>query len=147
MRWLLGGLALGGVVLGLIVGAYAIGYGRGETKGKRSRAAAATPAATTAPARIDGSALFHDDGCFGCHSLDGSAGVGPSMKGLAGSAVKLEAGKTVAADDAYLAESITKPDAAIVKGYQAGIMPAAVAPLHLSAADVAALVAFLKTQR
>ena len=61
--------------------------------------------------------------CLSCHSVDGSAMVGPTWKGLYGEEVELDDGTTVIADDAYLAESITDPGAKIVKGFPAGAMP------------------------
>ncbi len=53
------------------------------------------------------------------------------------------------ADAAYIEQSITDPDAQIVKGYQPGIMSAAVAGFDLSAKpdDVQALVAFIEAQK
>ncbi len=50
--------------------------------------------------------------------------VGPGWGGLYGSKVSLADGSTVRADDAYLARSILEPDARIVEGYPAGVMPA-----------------------
>jgi len=165
-RWLVGGLAGGGVILGLLVGAYAIGYHRGEHHA-RARSAAPAPASTTAPTTTaapsgslgpvavtpalvaGGRALYTADGCVACHSLSGSAGAGPALNGIAGGTVTLADGSTVTADDAYLERSIADADAQIVKGYRAGVMPAAVASFDLAAkpADVRALVAYLKSQR
>lgn len=158
-RWLLGGLVVGGIVLGLLVAAYEIGYHHG--RGNAPAAAPATTSAQTAtttstsPARggsassAQGKQLFSADGCAGCHSLDGSNGVGPTIKGLAGSTVQLSDGTKTTADDAYLAKAITDPDAEIVKGYQKGTMSAAVSSFGLSGKpqDVSALVAYIKTQR
>lgn len=161
LRWLIGGLVVGGVVLGLLVGAYEIGYHRGQsaTRGAAQPATAPpvttpTTTATTAPTTTAGGTaalgeqLFSSDGCASCHSLTGSAGVGPSVKGLAGSTVQLSDGSTVTADDAYLTRSITDPNAQIVKGYQAGIMSSAIASFDLAGKpqDVAAIVAFIKSQ-
>jgi cytochrome c oxidase subunit 2 len=64
-------------------------------------------------------------GCNACHSLDGTAGVGPTWQGLFGSQIRLADGSTVTADEAYLIESIRNPGATIVEGYQ-NIMPAAI---------------------
>jgi len=167
-RWLLGGLVVGLIVLGLMVAAYAVGYHHGKAHRNRSAAPATTaqpPAQTTiraAPATtattpsqspaqllVQGKALYTADGCSGCHSLTGAAGAGPTFKGLAGSTVTLTDGSTVTADDAYLSRSITDPDAQIVKGYQSGIMSAAIASQALATkpADVQALVTFIKAQR
>lgn len=169
-RWLLGGLVGGGTVLGLLIGAYAIGYHRGQghtTAPARTVPAAATttaPAATTTappptaaagpvpvtPALVaQGKTLFTADGCSGCHSLTGSAGAGPTLKGAAGRTVTLDNARTVTADDAYLERSITDPDAEVVKGYHSGIMGPAIAGHDLAhkPADVRALVAFIKSQK
>ncbi len=165
-RWLAGGLATGAVILGLMVAAYAVGYNRGEDHAGAGTAAATTtaPAATTTtsttpsavgpvtvtPALVArGKALYAADGCIACHSLAGAAGVGPPLDGLAGTTVTLADGSTVAADDAYLEQSITDADAKIVKGYHAGVMAAAVAPHDLAQKpdDVRALVAYLKSNR
>ena len=61
--------------------------------------------------------------CNACHSLDGSKIVGPTWKGLYGETVTLEGGATATADDAYLRESILNPNAMIVQGYPANVMP------------------------
>jgi cytochrome c551/c552 len=165
-RWLLGGLAGGGIILGLLVAAYAIGYHRGQHHARS--ATPATPAlattTTTAPSTPSsslgpvvatpaliarGKNLYNADGCSACHSLIGSAGVGPSFKSVAGSKVGLTTGQTVTADDTYLEQSIANPDAQIVKGYRAGVMPAAIASYNLAHKpdDVRALVAFIKAQK
>lgn len=88
-----------------------------------------------------------DARCQSCHSVDGSSGVGPTWKGLAGSRVKLADGKTVTADDAYLRTAIEKPDDQIVAGYQRGVMSSAVPPGSISTADARALIAYIKTLR
>jgi len=95
----------------------------------------------TGPA-AEGQQLFKSNGCAACHSVDGSKGVGPTMRGLAGSQVALEDGTTVTADDAYLRESILQPSAKRVAGYSAA-MPAR----DLSPAEVDALVAYIDALR
>ena len=75
---------------------------------------------------VDAKALLEQNGCLGCHSLDGSQGAGPSFKGIFGrSTVVVTGGKerTIPADEAYLRRSITDPQADVVKGFQP-IMPA-----------------------
>jgi mono/diheme cytochrome c family protein len=126
------------------------------TSVKAIPAAAAKPpsaAPTTVPVTpalvARGKQLYSADSCAGCHSLTGAAGAGPSFKGLAGSTVTLDDGKTVPANDAYLARSITDADAQIVNGYHAGLMAPAIASFDLGAKpdDVRALVAFIKSQK
>lgn len=72
-----------------------------------------------------GQEIATSNGCTGCHSIDGSDGVGPTWQGLYGSDVPLADGSTVTADDAYIAESIREPNAKIHEGYQSGLMPQA----------------------
>lgn len=62
-------------------------------------------------------------GCAACHSIDGSKLVGPTWKGLYGHEVSLADGSTIKADDAYIIESITNPNAKIVKDFQPNLMP------------------------
>jgi cytochrome c2 len=172
-RWLLGGLTGGAIILGLLIAAYAIGYHRGQHHARAAAPASTAPAATTAPATATtatttttpspaagpiaatpalvarGKTLYSSNGCSACHSLTGTPGAGPSFKGLAGSTVSLANGQTVTADDAYLEQSIASPDAQTVKGYRAGIMPAAIASYGLAGKpnDIRALVAFIKAQK
>ncbi len=163
LSWLLGGFVVGGILLGLLVAAYEIGYSRGEDHGRAAAATVPTTTETTptpttpttttpAPGGASvatGKTLYTADGCVACHTLNGSASAGPTFKGLAGSTVTLTTGQTVTADDHYLDDSIRNPDAQIVKGYRAGVMPAAIAGFDLAAKpqDVAALVAFIKAQK
>lgn len=171
-KWLLGGLVAGAAVLGLMVGAYAIGYERGEDHaraavpgGPATLPVETTATETTATETTEtetgasggseaevlarGEELWSSTGCVGCHSIDGSSGVGPTVKGLAGSTVTLDDGSTDTADDAYLARSITDPDAQIREGYEAEIMSGAVASQDFASRqpDVEALVAYIEAQR
>src|SRR5262245_21179199 len=77
-------------------------------------------------AKSGGEGLYASLGCQGCHSIDGSASSGPTFKGLFGSMVELTNGQKVKADEQYLLDSILDPDKQIVKGYQPGVMSAAV---------------------
>jgi len=62
-------------------------------------------------------------GCDACHSIDGTLKVGPSWKGLYGKQETLADGTTATADDGYLRESIVAPNAKVVQGFAAGVMP------------------------
>jgi cytochrome c oxidase subunit 2 len=82
-------------------------------------------ASGAAQSKIDGKKLAQEKGCLGCHSVDGVIGIGPSLKGLYGSKVKVvRNGKpeTVTVDASFLKESIKEPGATIVEGFQP-IMP------------------------
>ncbi len=88
-----------------------------------------------------GQTLYAQLGCKSCHSIDGSAGTGPTWKGLFGHPAPTTAG-TVTADENYLRESILAPGAKIVTGY-ANVMPANYSTLKSEQVD--ALIAYIKT--
>jgi uncharacterized membrane protein len=65
-------------------------------------------------------------GCVACHSLDGSARQGPTFAGLSGRGRRVLVGgapREVIADRSYLRRAIEEPDAEVVEGYPAGMMP------------------------
>lgn len=64
-----------------------------------------------------GAALVEKYACTACHSTDGSEGVAASFKGLYDSQRPLQDGTTVEANEDYLRESILKPEAKMVKGF------------------------------
>jgi cytochrome c oxidase subunit II len=68
-----------------------------------------------------GQRAFQDLACHTCHMSD-AKGRGPALDRLFGSQVQLAGGATVVADEAYLRESILRPQAKLVAGYQP-IMP------------------------
>ncbi len=55
--------------------------------------------------------------CQSCHSVDGSANIGPTLKGIYDHPVQLADGTTVVADDNYIRESILEPNKKIVAGF------------------------------
>ena len=69
------------------------------------------------PLDLLGEKLYKKQGCFSCHSIDGSDLVGPTWLGLYGAERQFEDGTTVIADDNYLRESIVYPAKKIVSGY------------------------------
>lgn len=95
------------------------------------------------PPHERGKNLFSSRGCAGCHSIDGSSGIGPSIKGLYGSAEELANGSTVQVDENYLSTSILRPNAQIVAGYQPNQMPAFEG--QLKEQDISDLIAYIKT--
>jgi cytochrome c oxidase subunit 2 len=69
-----------------------------------------------------GERLYTSRACYTCHSIDGSAKVGPSFKGIFNHSVTLANGTKITADENYLRESILDPQAKIVAGFQP-VMP------------------------
>ena len=106
-------------------------------------AAAAEPAKAAADPAAQGAQLVKDNGCIACHATDEKRLVGPGWGELYNSKVKLADGSTVTADDAYLRESILQPNAKIVTGYPASVMPAY--GTLLKDDEVNAIVAYLHT--
>ncbi len=83
---------------------------------------AAGPAAAQDPVAA-GRATAVQMGCLACHSINGTRLVGPTWKGLYGSAVPLADGTTVKADESYLSTSILDPNAQVVKSFPPSVMP------------------------
>jgi cytochrome c oxidase subunit II len=81
-------------------------------------------------------------GCFKCHSVDGSAHIGPSWLDLYMRPSPLEDQTTVIADEAYLTRSMIDPLSQVVRGF-APVMPSYRS--KLSAMETAALVEFIKS--
>lgn len=88
-----------------------------------------------------GKKLVTQNGCLGCHSLDGSPNTGPTWFGLYGSQVTLSDGTTVTANDAFIAESILQPQAKFVAGFETVQMPV----FKFTDEQIADIIAFIKT--
>ena len=107
------------------------------TPGTGGTQAAAVPGGTL----LDkGRVLAQSKGCVACHSIDGSPGVGPTWKGLAGTTGTMADGSTVLADETYLKKSIRDPQAQVVKGFPP-IMP----KIEMTDDELAALVAYIQS--
>jgi cytochrome c oxidase subunit II len=65
-----------------------------------------------------GKQLFEELRCVTCHAAGGATSRCPSLDDLYGHEVKLATGQTVTADEDYLRESILRPAAKVVAGYQ-----------------------------
>jgi cytochrome c oxidase subunit 2 len=87
-----------------------------------------------------GQAVFAKKGCAGCHSVDGSRRVGPSVKALWNRREKLADGSEVLVDHEYLRESVVRPAARIVAGFP-NVMP----PVALEERELQGLAAFLQS--
>ncbi len=71
-----------------------------------------------------GQQFYIELGCRGCHSLDGTAVVGPTWQGIYLRQEALTDGTTVTVDEEYIRNSILNPDAQIVQGFNPGVMSA-----------------------
>jgi cytochrome c oxidase subunit 2 len=92
-----------------------------------------------------GKELLEKHGCLGCHSLDGTPKVGPTLKGIWGRSVTvLTAGKerSVTVDEQYLRRSLLEPNADVVKGFPP-VMPSFAG--KLTDAEITAIIGFLRT--
>jgi cytochrome c oxidase subunit 2 len=87
-----------------------------------------------------GRTVFGQRGCAGCHSLDGTRRVGPTLKGIWKKREKLADGGEAVVDDEYLRESLVKPGAKLVAGFP-NVMP----PVVLDERELAALAAYLRS--
>jgi cytochrome c oxidase subunit II len=90
-----------------------------------------------------GLGLLEEKGCLGCHSTDGSSGVGPTLRGLFGGTVVVLTGgveRRLQADEEYLRRSILEPHADLARGF-GPIMPA----VPLTKAELDATVAAIES--
>jgi len=88
-----------------------------------------------------GERLYIQNACQACHSLDGSAIVGPSFQNLFGSERNFTDGTSTVADEEYIIESITEPGAKIVQDYQNLMVPYD----FLSESELQSLIEFIKS--
>ena len=88
-----------------------------------------------------GERLFTEFNCAGCHGK-GAAARGPSLAGVYGGAVRLQDGRAVTADDAFIRQAILQPASVPAAGYPP-IMPAYVG--QLTEEQVLQLIAYIKS--
>ena len=88
-----------------------------------------------------GERLFGQMACGSCHRGGGAASRGPPLAGVFGSRVPLDGGRSAIADEDYLRESILRPAAKVVAGYEP-IMPSFEGQIGEEA--LLSLVAYLK---
>lgn len=95
------------------------------------------------PPRLGGAELFEKFRCASCHATgETTAPRAPALAGLFGQPVRLADGSTVTADENYLRESILRPQAKIVAGFQP-IMPSFEG--QLSEEDVLELIRYMRS--
>ena len=93
-----------------------------------------------------GRRLIEVNGCFACHSSDGSKLVGPSFKGLyehEQNVITDGSTRSVVANDDYIIKSIYEPDADVVEGYRKGQMLSY--KNQLSEQEIQQIIEYLKT--
>lgn len=112
-----------------------------EEQAKAAALAEAASASENTEVSVDrGKEIVTANACQACHSLDGSALVGPTWKGAWGREGELADGTKYVVDEDYVRESILNPQAKIVKGY-APVMVA----YPLSDSELASVIEYLKT--
>lgn len=94
------------------------------------------------PPEDKGRELYNSKNCVTCHSIDGSAKIGPSFAGLWNRKEKLSDNTEVLVDENYLEESILYPQKKLVAGY-GPVMPAYEGQLKTE--EIGYLIAFIKS--
>jgi cytochrome c oxidase subunit 2 len=89
-----------------------------------------------------GKKVASDQECFKCHTIDGSAHIGPTWLGLYHRNERLTNGTEILVDEAYLTKSMMDPMADIVLGY-APVMPTYQG--KMTAPQTAAIVEYIKS--
>ncbi len=82
--------------------------------------------------------------CLRCHTVDGTAHIGPTFLDLYRRQEKLTSGDSVMADEAYLTESMMDPLAKVVAGFNP-VMPSYLG--QLSGPEAGAIVEYIKSLR
>lgn len=88
-----------------------------------------------------GAVLFERQGCNTCHTASGAPMIGPSFRDLFGKEETLSDGSKVQVDENYIRESILRPQAHIVAGYEGQQMPA----FQLNDKQINGLIAWMKS--
>lgn len=117
------------VVSALVIGALVAGAGgvmhrflgkgaKGRPGGRAEPVGVVEPTGPIDQALADrGDDLVAVKGCLTCHSTDGSPGTAATWKGLWGSRVRLEGGRTAVVNKAFILRSMADPLAEVHEGY------------------------------
>ncbi len=100
-----------------------------------------SPAAGVSPEKY-GESLYKSKGCVSCHTIDGTASVGPTFKSLFGTKVTLEGDRVMTVDENYIRTCILEPEKIRVKGFPP-VMPTFQGTLNNN--DIDAIIAFIKS--
>lgn len=122
-----------------------LGKGGGKAPAEQSGEGGEEKPAESGEGSSPGAEIVEHQGCLGCHTTDGSRGVGPSFKGLYGRTVTVVTDgeeRSLTADDDYLRRSILDPGADVVKGFSP-VMPSFQG--KLDDAQVGQVIDYLKT--
>jgi cytochrome c oxidase subunit 2 len=98
---------------------------QGDVRAAAAARKSATIAKKKESIRPDGAKLFQVKGCIACHSTDGTAKIGPTLKGVLGRRVTVVTGgaeREIAADAEYIRRALLDPQSDVVKGFPP-IMP------------------------
>lgn len=96
---------------------------------------------TDATPEAAGKRLFQSYGCTGCHAGESSVRA-PDLAGVFGRPVPLADGTTIVADEAYLRDSILRPQKHVVAGYDP-VMPSFEG--QISEDEILQIIAYLKS--
>ena len=120
LKWTTRGLRLSaGLIFAAVLALQGVACG-GEPKATPTRL---PPVSYDRASAEIGSQLVEQYGCNACHSTDGTTLVGPTWRGLYGTEEELEDGTSATVNYEYIAESIEDPNAKVVRGFTAGLMP------------------------
>ena len=89
-----------------------------------------------------GAMLYEKKGCVACHTIDGSARVGPSFKGSFGTDQSMADGSKIKVDENYIRESLMYPQAKARPGFPPS-MPSFDG--QLKEKEIEGLIAFIKS--
>jgi cytochrome c oxidase subunit 2 len=94
----------------------------------------------------EGEAIMRAQGCFACHTPDGTKLIGPSYLNLFGEqqvVIRNGSEVTVTVNEEYVKKSILDPGADITKGYPNGLMQSYRSTI--TDADIQKIIEYLKT--